>query len=288
MVCADCPECKDKMPDYNGDREKALKTINEVQTLGEVAEFIDDLRVQYGEAWDDMLVADSDADSDKGEDIGYTPVDGSSEEEANANKPDDDSSRDGLVISKQQEVPDKRFISQFRNLNVEADHRTDRRVHFGKLEGSKGCPKYSRIFLVGSSIEEWDQLDGRVIEVLTCNASNTGERSTSFGHEVEGKTNSNDNGSAFKRDDLVIPQAAPVLPIHVTTEGDETAKFGGVCLDTGASTSFCGLEQAKAYAVFAGFKLQLNGGPRTFKFGSARSRSMGVIIVRIPVPGHSL
>nr|AHF58602.1 polyprotein [Chondrus crispus] len=76
------------------------------------------------------------------------------------------------------------------------------------------------------------------------------------------------------------------IPIHETEHSDDDKTFRGACLDTGATTSVCGLNQAKAYASFAGFKYKPKKSNKVFRFGGNRARSMGTIVIRIPIPGN--
>lgn len=87
--------------------------------------------------------------------------------------------------------------------------------------------------------------------------------------------------------DVEIPDGVPLLPVNLTYIRPNNHDFEGACMDTGASTSVCGLLQAKSYAKFTGFKFKLRTSQRAFKFGGARQRSIGAILVRLPVPGSS-
>ena len=85
---------------------------------------------------------------------------------------------------------------------------------------------------------------------------------------------------------LQIPDEAPLLHTHASSQtGNQT--FQGACLDTGASTSVCGAQQAKAYLRFVGFKFNPGQSQRTFRFGRDKAKSLGTIVVRIPVPGNA-
>lgn len=102
--------------------------------------------------------------------------------------------------------------------------------------------------------------------------------------KLEETANQMTNGAEITA--IVIPEKTPVLSINSSSEYKK-AKFEGVCLDTGAATSVCGLAQAKAYARFAGFRFRSSESQKAFRFGAVRSTSMGNIVVRMPIPGHS-
>lgn len=104
---SDCPNCKGQKPDYRSEGSKALKAINEVQTLTEAAEVLDDLTAQYGEAWDEVLGCGEGEgkDPETDEDIGFTPVDEPGVQTRTRNQADADPSA--------RSTEDESFVAQY-------------------------------------------------------------------------------------------------------------------------------------------------------------------------------
>ena len=68
-----------------------------------------------------------------------------------------------------------------------------------------------------------------------------------------------------------------------TYYGRNKSKWHGACLDTGAQSTVIGLEQAKAYCKFMETEMNLNPSENRFRFGDNSQRSLGSIIMKIPL-----
>ena len=62
--------------------------------------------------------------------------------------------------------------------------------------------------------------------------------------------------------------------------------FLGMCLDSGAQRSVCGLMQARAYFKRCGRRADLESSFQTFKFGNDYKESLGKAEFRLPLPGN--
>ena len=60
--------------------------------------------------------------------------------------------------------------------------------------------------------------------------------------------------------------------------------FNGVCVDTGAQISVCGIRQARAYCKTVSIPLSLRPIQLSFKFGNKITPSLGIMKFRFPSP----
>ena len=74
---------------------------------------------------------------------------------------------------------------------------------------------------------------------------------------------------------------------NVTRYSDSV--FDGICVDTGAKISMCGIKQSRAYCKSVSIPLSLRSCNLNFKFGNNVTPSLGIMKFRFPCPdGGSL